>query len=81
MSADLSKMAPAELKAAMTGGTDGWGSYASAAEHVPYSRPVVSRRRCLCGCKSRETHAGMANGIALTNGCELYVARWVRAHR
>jgi hypothetical protein len=44
-----------------------------------------SRRRCHCGCKKQATHVGLGDGIALTEGCELYVRRWVRdgikAHR
>ena len=36
------------------------------------------RRRCTCGCEQRATHLGMANGVCLTMGCELYVRRWVR---
>jgi hypothetical protein len=78
--ADLSKMHPAELRAAMTGGTKEWGQRASAMDHVRYSQPTSpkSRRRCLCGCKRRATHLGMANGIALAFGCEFFVARWVK---
>lgn len=77
---DLSKMPPAELKAAMQGGTEAWGQWGSAADHVRYTRelPASARRRCTCGCKRRRTHAGMANGVALTSGCELSVARWVK---
>jgi hypothetical protein len=37
-----------------------------------------SRRRCHCGCKTRATHLGMGDGVALMNGCEFYVRRWVR---
>lgn len=78
---DLSKMHPAELRAAMTGGTEAWGQWASAADHVRYSQPIPpkSRRRCLCGCKRRATHLGMANGIGLAFGCEFFVARWVKS--
>lgn len=36
------------------------------------------RRKCHCGCGTRSTHIGTANGIALTSGCELFVRRWVR---
>lgn len=55
----------------------GWGH---ALLHTRYSQPVPSRlrRRCHCGCKTRATHSGMANGICLYEGCELSVARWVR---
>ena len=44
-------------------------------------RPVLprSRRRCHCGCKARATHLGLANGVAMTTGCELSVRRWVKS--
>lgn len=58
----------------------GWGTHGSAAEHLRYAQPVAGRgrRRCDCGCGGRATHVGMANGVALTSGCELLVRRWVR---
>lgn len=40
--------------------------------------PAKYRRRCSCGCKTRATHVGGNNAIALTSGCELSVRRWVR---
>lgn len=54
-----------------------WGS---ASEHTRFmvKAPSKSRQRCGCGCKQRATHVGMANGVALTSGCELRVRRWVR---
>jgi hypothetical protein len=57
-----------------------FGKCGSAIDHKRYMEPVIStsRRRCSCGCKNRATHLGMANGVALTSGCELYVRRWVR---
>lgn len=76
--ADISKLSPSALKAAMTSGTDGWGEWGSATEHSRYAEPISSRRRCHCGCKSRVTHNGMTNGVTLMNGCELHVRRWVR---
>jgi len=76
--ADLNKLSPPALSAAMRGGTDGWGVVGSSAEHVRYMEPVKSRRKCPCGCGGRRTHAGMANGVCLMSGCELRVRRWVR---
>ena len=81
---DLAKLTPQALKAAMQGGTDGWGQWSSAADHARYSEPIPKeywrrRRNCSCGCKKRATHNGMANGIALTDGCEFRVARWVKS--
>ena len=77
---DLNKLSPTALSAALRGGTQDWGQYGSSIDHVRYAEPVdsKSRRRCHCGCKRRATHVGMANGLALTEGCELAVARWVR---
>lgn len=74
------KLSPAALSAAMRGGTQTWGQWASADDHIRYCEPVeaASRRRCRCGCHRRATHRGMANGIALTSGCELSMRRWVR---
>ncbi len=80
---DLNKLSPPALAAALRGGTAGWGQYGSAAEHARYADPIPprSRRRCHCGCKRRSTHNGKANGIALMDGCEMAVMRWVRGER
>ena len=56
-----------------------WGQWASAVEHRRYMQPVKTRRHCWCGCKTRATHAGSANGITLTAPiCELSARRWVK---
>lgn len=57
-----------------------FGKYGSATEHLRYIEPTDSRsrRRCHCGCKKRATYRGMANGVCLAIGCELYIRRWVR---
>ena len=77
---DLNSLSPAALSAAMRGGAMAWGQLGSSIDHVRYVEPVLSksRRRCHCGCKRRATHLGMANGVCLTIGCELAMARWVR---
>jgi hypothetical protein len=75
---DLNKLSRPALGAAMRGGTAGWGRIGSATEHLRYIQAIKSRRKCRCGCGGRTTQAGMANGLALTSGCELYVRRWVR---
>lgn len=77
---DLNKLAPAALKAAMTGGTSGWGEVGSAADHVRYAELIVpkSRKKCWCGCDGKRTHRGMANGVCLTTACQLGIARWVK---
>lgn len=76
----MNTLSPAALSAALRGGTEEWGIRASASHHVLYMEPVAprSRRRCQCGCKSRATHRGMANGITLIQGCEWSMRRWVR---
>ena len=76
----LNDLSPAAISAALRGGTKEWGQRASDTDHVRYMEPVAarSRRRCQCGCKSRATHRGMANGITLVQACELVVRRWVR---
>jgi hypothetical protein len=77
--ADLTNLSPRALKAAAEGGSAGWGTHGSSIEHVRYFEPIRSRRKCHCGCGHRKTHVGMANGVALTSGCEMYVRRWVKA--
>ncbi len=54
--------------------------YANANYHVRTVTRVSSwsRRRCDCGCRQRATHIGLANGVAMTTGCEMYVRRWKR---
>ena len=76
---NLNDLSPAALSAAMRAGTDGWGAWASASEHIRYAQPIraQSRRRCPC-CKRRATHTGACNGLVMMFGCELRVARWVR---
>lgn len=81
---DLRNLSPAALKAAMEGGTATWGQWASSEKHVRYMEPLEPEyrlRKCRCGCLRRETHRGMANGMALMEGCELEVRRWVRDGR
>lgn len=79
--ADLNKMRPAELRAAMQGGTAGWGRMGSVTENVRYKVPlpkIKARRHCHCGCGGKATYACMANGVCLGRGCELSAQRWVK---
>lgn len=66
----------------MRGGTHEWAIHGGAAQHVRYMEQRPKRRggqpRCHCGCNTLKTHLGMANGVCLTSGCELYVRRWVK---
>lgn len=78
---DLNKMPPAELRAAIQGGTAGWGCIGSSTDHVRYKLPlpkIKARRQCSCGCGDKATHACMANGISLGRACELGAQRWVK---
>ena len=79
---DLSDLSKSAQSAAMRGGTAGWGKFGSAQAHIRYSEKKPARpgrrRTCYCGCNGPATHAGMANGVALTSACELGIARWVR---
>lgn len=79
---DLNKLSRQALSAAMRGGTEGWGIHGSSRDHVRYGEKLPPRRgrrkRCYCGCETRVTHSGMANGVCLTQACELGIARWVR---
>ena len=40
--------------------------------------PPTCRYRCHCGCKTRASHIGMGDGVALMSGCEFHVRVWVR---
>lgn len=77
---NLNDLAPNELSAAMRGGTEAWGEIGSSERHVRYALPQLpkKRRKCSCGCGQRAIHRGLANGMCLTDGCELRIRRWVR---
>jgi len=80
MIARLNDLAPAALRAALTGGTVDWGVHGSAADHVRYAQENPTYRSlCRCGCRKRAKWIGMANGMGLFWGCELAVRRWVKA--
>lgn len=77
----LNDLSPQALSAAMRGGTEAWGAWGSATEHVLYVEEVTRldrRIKCRCGCKRHVTHFASANGVALRCGCELSVRRWVK---
>lgn len=78
MTADLNKLSPSALSAAMRTGTDGWGEWGSSDTHARYAEEHKTRRRCHCGCCGRQTHIGMCNGVGLIWGCELSVRRWAK---
>ena len=60
-----------------------FGEWGSIEVHTRYKQLIEpkSRRLCHCGCKTRATHVGMANGVALIEGCNLSVSRWVKHGR
>jgi hypothetical protein len=73
---------PRETKARLTS-PGGWGQVGSASDHQRYAKKNVGsdRRRCpFCpkATRKRNTHVGMANGVALVSGCQWHVAQWVR---
>lgn len=61
----------------------GWGQVGSV-DMARYAQFIEDgrRRRRRCGhgddCPNRATHLGMANGVALTTGCEFHMRVWVR---
>lgn len=59
---------------------NGIGRYGSAVAHQRYMQEINnrSRKNCHCGCEKRATRIGMANGVCLVVGCELYIRRWLR---
>jgi hypothetical protein len=77
---DLNNMSPGARSAAMRGGMEGWGRVGGLPEHIRYMEALVpkSRKLCHCGCRTRKSHVGKSNGVALMSGCELVVRRWVR---
>jgi hypothetical protein len=80
----LNDLSPAALSAAMRGGTDLWGQWGSAGDHVMYVEPVHAdqrRRKCRCGCRRWHTHRAMAHGVCLGTGCELSMHRFARGAR
>lgn len=83
----LNNLGPEALRAAMRTGTERWGQHGSALLHALYVEPSTCpprrRRKCRCGCGRKQTHALMANGVALSGGCELSMrrkaAQWTKA--
>lgn len=67
---------------AQAAGQTGWGVIASADHHQRYSELLPgryrNRSRCYCGCGGKASHSGRANGLALVQGCELAMRRWVK---
>lgn len=55
-----------------------WGSVDMFRTMKPLPRGYGKNRKCSCGCGRKITHTGFGGSVALMNGCELYVRRWVR---
>jgi len=53
-------------------------SYGNVKEHplTITSLASTSRRRCKCGCGTRATHLGRANGLGMYSGCHQSVIIW-----
>lgn len=75
---DLSKLSAVALRAAMTSGTENWGTHGSVAAHSLYIEPNKQRRKCYCGCGKYYTHGVFANGVILAGGCEFSCHQWKR---
>lgn len=82
MMTDLNKLSPGALKAAMRGGTKGWGQRASILDNVGYVEPQNARGghylKCRCGCAGRAKFRAMFNGICMAEGCELSMRRFAK---
>jgi len=76
---EINKLSPAALKAAVRTGIAEWGQRASIFEHALYVEPQDARRghyrKCWCGCGRKAKFRLMANGICMSEGCELSMHR------
>lgn len=59
---------------------NGFERYGNAELHKRYMQNTDSgsRKKCHCGCGKKATKLGMANGVCLSIGCDLYIRRWIR---
>ncbi len=75
----LNDLSLAALKAAMEGGTEAWGQHGSIFQHRLYVEPQEARgshyRKCQCGCGLKAKFRLMANGVCMSEGCELSLRR------
>lgn len=80
---NLNKLSLAALKAAMEGGMEAWGQHGSITQHRVYIEPQDARRghyrKCHCGCGAKAKFRLMANGVCMTEGCELSLRRRARS--
>ncbi len=78
----LNELSPAALKAAMEGGMEEWGQHGSIFQHRLYVEPQDARgghyRKCRCGCGTKAKFRLMANGVCMSEGCELSLRRAVK---
>ena len=68
-----------DTKAMLAGkiGADGYREGSVNGSRSMISADSRSRTRCNC-CGVRSTHVGLGDGLALMDGCEMRVRRWVR---
>ena len=82
---ELNKLSPAALSAAMRGGTDEWGQCGSIFDHIVYVEPQTARGghylKCRCGCGKKAKYRAMANGLCMSEGCELSMRRFCKTGR
>jgi hypothetical protein len=80
MSRDEATMRAEDARAMAAGliGANGYRAGSADGHRAMITTRPTSRRRCSCGCKQRQTHVGLGDGVALMGGCELSVRRWVR---
>ncbi len=78
----LSGLSPQAFKAALRTGTKGWGQRGSLFDHALYVEPQGARRghylKCRCGCGGKARFRLMANGVCMSEGCELSLRRRIR---
>lgn len=80
---NLNDLSPAARSAAMRGGVAGWGQIGGQPGQIRYMELRKKRPgrqpKCACGCETKKTHLGFANGVCLISGCEMRIRRWVKA--
>ncbi|MEV6432612.1 hypothetical protein [Nocardia sp. NPDC051463] len=72
---------------ATAAGQTAYGRIGSVDDHIVDVLPINAhvrwwhRRRCFCGCGQWSTHSLVANGLAMSSGCEIQMRRFAKEHR